>query len=96
MALSKGNTPELQQMLNFMAPTSITVKPPQISKNKGSGKRIKSAREKAADKVKKDGRKCATCGQQPARHDSRNCLLNPNRKKQGTGEGKEKQSDHPM
>ncbi|XP_031108644.1 protein FAR1-RELATED SEQUENCE 5-like [Ipomoea triloba] len=112
MALSKGDMPEMKEMLNFMlehkgkllkskgktqnksnnsqlletfygtpASTTITVKPPQISKNKGSGKRLKSAREKAIEKKKKDGRKCHYCDEQPARHDFRNCPLNPNKKK---------------
>ncbi|XP_031127632.1 protein FAR1-RELATED SEQUENCE 5-like [Ipomoea triloba] len=80
LALSKGNTTEMQEMLNFMlehkdkmlkskgktedksknselletfysAQTSstITIKPPQMSKNKGSEKRLKSACEKAVD-----------------------------------------------
>nr|GMD52365.1 protein FAR1-RELATED SEQUENCE 5-like [Ipomoea batatas] len=57
--------------------TTITIKPPPISKNKGSGKRLKSAREKASDMKKNDGRKCNGCGQKPARHDFRNCLMNP-------------------
>nr|GMD96682.1 protein FAR1-RELATED SEQUENCE 5-like [Ipomoea batatas] len=112
MALSKGDTSEMKEMLNFMlehkgkllkskgktqdksnnsqlletfygtpASTTITVKPPQISKNKGSGKRLKSAREKAIEKKKTDGRKCHYCDEQPARHDFRNCPLNPNKKK---------------
>nr|GMD76439.1 protein FAR1-RELATED SEQUENCE 5-like [Ipomoea batatas] len=57
--------------------TTITIKPPPISKNKGSGKRLKSAREKVSDMKKNDGRKCNGCGQKPARHDFRNCLMNP-------------------
>ncbi|XP_031129407.1 protein FAR-RED IMPAIRED RESPONSE 1-like [Ipomoea triloba] len=57
--------------------TTITIKPPPISKNKGSGKRLKSAREKAADMKKNDGRKCNGCVQKPARHDFCNCLMNP-------------------
>nr|GMD66307.1 protein FAR1-RELATED SEQUENCE 5-like [Ipomoea batatas] len=57
--------------------TTITIKPPPISKNKGSGKRLKSAHEKASDMKKNDGRKCNGCGQKPARHDFRNCLMNP-------------------
>nr|GLL16797.1 protein FAR1-RELATED SEQUENCE 5-like [Ipomoea trifida] len=112
MALSKGDMPEMKEMLNFMlehkgkllkskgkthdksnnsqlletfygtpASTTITVKPPQISKNKGSGKRLKSACEKAIEKKKKDGRQCHYCDEQPARHDFCNCPLNPNKKK---------------
>nr|GMD86898.1 protein FAR1-RELATED SEQUENCE 5-like [Ipomoea batatas] len=63
--------------------TSITIKPPPISKNKGSGKRLKSVREKAAEMKKIDGRKCNGCGQKPARHDFRNCHMNPKNQKKG-------------
>nr|GMD63400.1 protein FAR1-RELATED SEQUENCE 5-like [Ipomoea batatas] len=115
MALAKGDTPEMQDMLNFMlthkgklvkskgktqvksktsqlletfygtpACTIITVKAQQISNNKGSGKRLKSAREKALEKKKKDGRQCHYCKEQPAQHDFRNCPLNPNKKKKQT------------
>ncbi|XP_031131770.1 protein FAR1-RELATED SEQUENCE 1-like [Ipomoea triloba] len=56
--------------------TTITIKPPPILKNKSSGKRLKSALEKAAEMKKIDGRKCNGCGQNPARHDFRNCHMN--------------------
>nr|GLL29852.1 protein FAR1-RELATED SEQUENCE 5-like [Ipomoea trifida] len=49
--------------------------------NKGSGKHLKSVREKAAEKKKIDGRKCNGCGQKPARHDFRNCHMNPKNQK---------------
>lgn len=80
-AQDKSKNSELLEIF-YGAQTSsiITVKPPQLSKNKGSGKRLKSAREKAVEKKKQDGRKCHYCGQKPARHDFRNCLLNPNSK----------------
>nr|GMC79822.1 protein FAR1-RELATED SEQUENCE 5-like [Ipomoea batatas] len=63
--------------------TTITIKPPPISKNKGSGKRLKSVREKAAEMKKIDGRKCNGCGQKPARHDFRNCHMNPKNQNKG-------------
>ncbi|XP_031112180.1 protein FAR1-RELATED SEQUENCE 5-like [Ipomoea triloba] len=80
-AQDKSKSSELLETF-YGAQTSsiITVKPPQLSKNKGSDKRLKSGREKAVEKKKQDGRKCHYCGQKPARHDSRNCLLNPNSK----------------
>nr|GME04952.1 protein FAR1-RELATED SEQUENCE 5-like [Ipomoea batatas] len=84
---SKGKTQDksnnsqlLETFYGTPASTTITVKPPQISKNKGSGKRLKSACEKAIEK-KKDGRQCHYCDEQPARHDFCNCPLNPNKKK---------------
>nr|GMD12673.1 protein FAR1-RELATED SEQUENCE 5-like [Ipomoea batatas] len=63
--------------------TTITIKPPPISKNKGSGKRLKSVREKAAEMKKIDGRKCNGCGKKPARHDFRNCHMNPKNQNKG-------------
>nr|GLL29872.1 protein FAR1-RELATED SEQUENCE 2-like [Ipomoea trifida] len=48
------------------------VRPPNIAKNKGSGKRLKSIREKVAEKATKAKRLCRTC-KQFAHHDSRNC-----------------------
>nr|GMC73737.1 protein FAR1-RELATED SEQUENCE 5-like [Ipomoea batatas] len=50
----------------------VVVRPPNIAKNKGSGKRLKSIREKVAEKATKAKRLCRTC-KQFAHHDSRNC-----------------------
>nr|GMC82107.1 protein FAR1-RELATED SEQUENCE 5-like [Ipomoea batatas] len=50
----------------------VVVRPPNIVKNKGSGKRLKSIREKVAEKATKAKRLCRTC-KQFAHHDSRNC-----------------------
>nr|GME04901.1 protein FAR1-RELATED SEQUENCE 5-like [Ipomoea batatas] len=46
-----------------------------------SEKHLKSVRKKAAEKKKIDGRKCNGCGQKPARHDFRNCHMNPKNQK---------------
>ncbi|XP_019193855.1 PREDICTED: protein FAR1-RELATED SEQUENCE 2-like [Ipomoea nil] len=56
------------------SPTSAdqVVRPPNIAKNKGSGKRLKSTREKIAEKATEAKRLCRTC-KQLAHHDSRNC-----------------------
>ncbi|XP_031116728.1 protein FAR1-RELATED SEQUENCE 5-like [Ipomoea triloba] len=52
--------------------SDVVVQPPNIAKNKGSGKRLKSIREKVAEKATKAKRLCRTC-KQFAHHDSRNC-----------------------
>nr|GMD28508.1 protein FAR1-RELATED SEQUENCE 5-like [Ipomoea batatas] len=49
----------------------VHIKPPKVANNKGRGKRLKSNKEKAMQKVKKKPRVCATCG--GTNHDSRNC-----------------------
>nr|GMD40968.1 protein FAR1-RELATED SEQUENCE 5-like [Ipomoea batatas] len=68
--------------------TTITIKPPPISKNKGSGKRLKSVREKAAEMQKIDGHKCNGCGQKPARHDFHNYHMNPKNQNKGNDNDK--------
>ncbi|VFQ84202.1 unnamed protein product [Cuscuta campestris] len=57
------------------APANITVLPPQPVHNKGSGKRIKSAKELSIEQSKKNKRMCRKC-QQLGYHDSRNCPKN--------------------
>ncbi|XP_019176283.1 PREDICTED: protein FAR1-RELATED SEQUENCE 5-like [Ipomoea nil] len=54
--------------------STVEVHDPIQAKNKGSGKRLKSAREKAARKCVKQSRKCHTCDEY--RHNSRTCPLN--------------------
>nr|GMD60583.1 protein FAR1-RELATED SEQUENCE 5-like [Ipomoea batatas] len=70
-AQDKSKNSELLEIF-YGAQTSsiITVKPPQLSKNKGSGKRLKSAREKAIEKKRSKTDENAIS----------NCLLNPNSK----------------
>ncbi|KAK9723655.1 hypothetical protein RND81_05G016000 [Saponaria officinalis] len=46
--------------------------PPRHSKNKGSGKRIVTSKNKANEKAKKPKRRCGNC-KRMAYHDSRNC-----------------------
>ncbi|XP_031124236.1 uncharacterized protein LOC116026950 [Ipomoea triloba] len=62
MVKSKGkaqdkskNSALLETFYGAQTSSIITVKPPQMSKNKGSGKRLKSAREKAVEKKNKTG-----------------------------------------
>ncbi|XP_019181685.1 PREDICTED: uncharacterized protein LOC109176749 [Ipomoea nil] len=64
----------IESIVNATAPSEIQIKTPSVAKNKGSGKRLKSNKEKACEKNKKKVRKCATCDK-PG-HDSRNCVEN--------------------
>ncbi|KAK9668928.1 hypothetical protein RND81_13G096500 [Saponaria officinalis] len=71
------NTPtskksEIEILLGSKIPTQATVLPPKQSKNKGSGRRMISEKEKAVEEHSKPLRKCRACGQM-ANHDSRNC-----------------------
>ncbi|VFQ86114.1 unnamed protein product [Cuscuta campestris] len=57
------------------APSEIKLLPPQPAHNKGSGKRIKSAKEIQIEQSKKNKRMCRTC-KELGYHDSRNCSMN--------------------
>ncbi|XP_031120798.1 protein FAR1-RELATED SEQUENCE 5-like [Ipomoea triloba] len=70
--LAKGNKGVIEAFCETRAPDIVTIKPPLKVKNKGSGRRIKSNREKGIEKSKKPKRLCRSCNQF-ARHDSRNC-----------------------
>ncbi|XP_019179241.1 PREDICTED: protein FAR1-RELATED SEQUENCE 5-like [Ipomoea nil] len=54
--------------------STVEVRDPIKAKNKGSGKRMKSAREKAANKCVKQSRKCHSCDEYG--HSSWTCPLN--------------------
>ncbi|XP_019171210.1 PREDICTED: protein FAR1-RELATED SEQUENCE 5-like [Ipomoea nil] len=54
--------------------STVEVRDPIQAKNKGSGKRLKSTREKATSKCVKQSRKCHTCDEYG--HNSRTCPLN--------------------
>ncbi|CAH9064884.1 unnamed protein product [Cuscuta epithymum] len=56
-------------------PTQVSVRPPQQSRNKGCGKRIKGGKEKAIEVSQKAKRLCRKCNKK-GYHDSRNCPLN--------------------
>ncbi|XP_019151959.1 PREDICTED: protein FAR1-RELATED SEQUENCE 5-like [Ipomoea nil] len=67
-----NNTSVLERLVGSTKPGDIQIKPPKVAKNKGSGKRLKSNREKAMSKTqKKKERTCNTCGL-PG-HNSRTC-----------------------
>nr|GMC93870.1 Transposon Ty3-I Gag-Pol polyprotein [Ipomoea batatas] len=71
-----GNAAVIQTMCGTPSSLPVTIRPPVVAKNKGSGKRLKGAREKAVTSKKK-GRKCHTCDLALG-HDTRNCpLLDP-------------------
>ncbi|XP_074294079.1 protein FAR1-RELATED SEQUENCE 5-like [Silene latifolia] len=63
---------ELEMLLGCTAKSNITVLPPKIAKNKGSGKRMKSNKDKAIEKASKPKRLCNNC-KQMGHHDKRNC-----------------------
>ncbi|XP_074291373.1 protein FAR-RED ELONGATED HYPOCOTYL 3-like [Silene latifolia] len=63
---------EIGMLLGTSVPSEITILPPRQCKNKGSGKRMISQRERAGEVNKKPLRRCKASGQM-ANHDSRNC-----------------------
>ncbi|XP_074289202.1 protein FAR1-RELATED SEQUENCE 5-like [Silene latifolia] len=70
--MSKDKKAEIEMLLGSKIPTEVTVLPPEKCKNKGSGKRITSNKEKAVLENAKPLRKCRACGEM-SNHDSRNC-----------------------
>ncbi|XP_019195866.1 PREDICTED: protein FAR1-RELATED SEQUENCE 5-like [Ipomoea nil] len=71
--LDSGNTETMfETLLGSSKPGDIQIKPPKVAKNKGSGKRLKSNKEKAITKTqKKKERTCNICDL-PG-HNSRTC-----------------------
>ncbi|KAH9609650.1 hypothetical protein KSS87_020885 [Heliosperma pusillum] len=63
---------EIGMLLGTSLPSEIKVLLPRQCKNKGSGKRLISQREKAGEVSKRPLRRCKACGEM-ANHDSRNC-----------------------
>ncbi|XP_019163047.1 PREDICTED: protein FAR1-RELATED SEQUENCE 5-like [Ipomoea nil] len=68
----KKNNPMIQAYCGSVPSLAVTVKPPIVAKNKGSGKRIKGKREKAIEQSLKGVRKCHGCGKYGG-HNSRTC-----------------------
>lgn len=68
----KDKSAEIGMLLGASVAGDIKVLPPRQCKNKGSGKRLISQREKAGEVSKKPPRRCKACGEM-ANHDSRNC-----------------------
>ncbi|KAK9671329.1 hypothetical protein RND81_12G022200 [Saponaria officinalis] len=63
---------EMEMLIGCSAPDEVRILPPRHSKNKGSGKRIVTSKNKAIEKAKKPKRRCGNC-KRMAYHDSRNC-----------------------
>ncbi|KAK9741797.1 hypothetical protein RND81_03G129000 [Saponaria officinalis] len=63
---------EMEMLIGCSAPDEVRILPPRQSKNKGSEKRIVTAKNKAIEKAKKQKRRCGDC-KRMAYHDSRNC-----------------------
>ncbi|XP_074293662.1 uncharacterized protein LOC141620777 [Silene latifolia] len=63
---------QMEKFLNCTACEVVTILPPKNSKNKGTGKRLLSAKTKAMVLARKPKRKCKNC-KRMANHDKRNC-----------------------
>ncbi|XP_074306026.1 uncharacterized protein LOC141641254 [Silene latifolia] len=70
---SKNKKTEIEMLIGSKIPTEATVLPPEKCKNKGSGRRITSSKEKAVQENAKPLRNCRACGEM-THHDSRNFL----------------------
>ncbi|XP_074299206.1 protein FAR1-RELATED SEQUENCE 9-like [Silene latifolia] len=68
----KKQKAHIETLLGSKIPTKAHILPPNQAKNKGSGRRMTSEKEKAMEEHAKPLRKCRACGEM-ARHDSRNC-----------------------
>lgn len=62
----------IESLIGSRVPSEVTVKVPEQSRNKGSGKRMKGEKEKSMEHQQKKTRQCKACGEY-AGHDSRNC-----------------------
>ncbi|XP_074297181.1 protein FAR1-RELATED SEQUENCE 7-like [Silene latifolia] len=71
IAKVKDKNAEIGMLLGTSIRSEIKVLPPRQCKNKGSGKRLISQRERAGELNKKPLRKCRACGEM-TNHDSRN------------------------
>ncbi|KAJ1378335.1 Zinc finger, PMZ-type [Sesbania bispinosa] len=70
----QSKTDDLQAFIGSNIPKEVDILPPQFSKTKGSGKRIKGGKDKAIQQQQKRTRLCKACSQHTF-HDSRNCPL---------------------
>ncbi|XP_074298524.1 uncharacterized protein LOC141629418 [Silene latifolia] len=69
---SKNKKAEIEMLIGSKIPSEVSVLPPKKCKNKGSGRRITSNKEKAVQENAKPLRKYRACGEM-THHDSRNC-----------------------
>ncbi|KAK9740303.1 hypothetical protein RND81_03G025400 [Saponaria officinalis] len=63
---------EMEMLIGGSAPNEVRILPPRQSKNKGSGKRMLTSKNKAIEKAKKPKRRCGNY-KQMVYHDNRNC-----------------------
>ncbi|CAA0839475.1 Protein FAR1-RELATED SEQUENCE 1 [Striga hermonthica] len=67
-----GKEHQFESFVGMAAPREVNIHPPTQSKNKGSGKRLKSAKEKGIEGSKKKRRTCKSCGEMTG-HNARTC-----------------------
>ncbi|XP_074290155.1 uncharacterized protein LOC141616897 [Silene latifolia] len=67
-------TKRWRSLLGCSSSSEVTIHPPEQARNKGSGKRLKSAKQQAIEKAAKPKRLCAYCKERVT-HDRRTCPL---------------------
>ncbi|XP_074293509.1 protein FAR-RED IMPAIRED RESPONSE 1-like [Silene latifolia] len=65
---------EMEILLGCSSSSEVTIHPPEQARNKGNGKRLKSAKQQAIEKAAKPKRLCAYCKERVT-HDRRTCPL---------------------
>ncbi|XP_074288753.1 protein FAR1-RELATED SEQUENCE 5-like [Silene latifolia] len=65
---------EMEMLLGCSSSSEVTIHPPEQARNKGSGKRLKSAKQQAIKKAAKPKRLCSYC-KEIVTHDRRTCPL---------------------
>ncbi|XP_074266825.1 uncharacterized protein LOC141590113 [Silene latifolia] len=70
----KTKTQEIEDILGITASNDIDLRPPNKAKNKGSGKILRSSKEKAKSKLEKRKQRCGNC-KKWVNHNSRTCNL---------------------
>ncbi|XP_074277424.1 uncharacterized protein LOC141601063 [Silene latifolia] len=65
---------EMEMLLGCNSSSEVTIHPPEQARNKGSGKRLKSAKQQAIEKAAKPKRLCTYCKERVT-HDRRTCPL---------------------
>ncbi|CAA0834221.1 Protein FAR1-RELATED SEQUENCE 1 [Striga hermonthica] len=71
-AMNIGKEHQFESFVGMSAPQEVKIHLPTQSKNKGSGKRLKSAKEKGIEGSQKKRRTCKSCGEM-AGHNARTC-----------------------
>ncbi|CAA0827186.1 Unknown protein [Striga hermonthica] len=65
-----------ESFVGMSAPSEVSIHPPTQSKNKGSGRRMKTNKEKSIETSNKKRRICKSCGER-AGHNARTCAKKP-------------------